>query len=412
MPERIPVAVIGAGQAGLATSYHLAAKGIEHVVLERGHVGETWRSRRWDTFNLVTPNWTVQLPGHPYDGDDPDGFMPRTEIIEYFKRYAAAGAAPVKEGIEVSRLEAVGSGGFRLQLADDVIEAHQVVVATGAFQRPNRAGNSTDSVDSDMVQLHTDGYRNPDQLPDGAVLMVGSGQSGCQIAEELQLSGRQVYLAAGRCGWVPRNLGGQDIAWWLRETGFYERTADQMPEPPNKFACNPQLTGKDGGHDLNLRTLAAAGVVITGRLRGFIDHKALITDDLSESVAQGDQFWAKLKQGFDDHARRSGLPVPEAEEPPPVPDAHLSELDLRTLGVRSIIWATGYRPDFGWIELPAFQSDGYPVHERGVSSFAGLYFVGLHWLHKPKSALLYGVGEDAQHVVGVIEQRTSVAARS
>lgn len=236
--------------------------------------------------------------------------------------------------------------------------------------------------------------------------MVGSGQSGCQIAEELQLIGRQVYLAAGSCGWVHRVLGGHDIAWWLRETGFYERTAEQMREPPNKFACNPQATGKDGGRDLNLHTLANIGVVITGRLLAFVGHKALIADDLSESVAKSDQFWVKLRQEFEEYVRKGGLPDVEAEESPaPVPDPHLTVFDLRAHGVRSVIWASGYRPDFSWIDLPILGSDGYPTHERGVSACPGLYFVGLHWLHKPKSALLYGVGEDAEDVVAAIRKR-------
>jgi putative flavoprotein involved in K+ transport len=397
--------VIGGGQAGLATSYHLTARGIEHVVLERRRVGETWRSRRWDSFTLITPNWTVQLPGHNYDGEAPYGFMPRAQIVAYLERYAAAVSAPLREDVNVSRMEPIDDSGFRLHLNGEVLEASQVVVATGAFQSPHRAGQDTSQHNGKIFQLHTDAYRNPDALPDGAVLMVGSGQSGCQIAEELQLSGRQVYLAAGSCGWAHRELLGHDIAWWLRETGFYERTADQLPEPPNKFACNPQVTGEDGGRDLNLRTLAAIGVVITGRLRALVDHKAVIADDLSESVAKGDLFWAKLRQGFEDYARSRGLSVPQAEGPlPPVPDPHLNELDLSAHGVRSVIWANGYRPDFSWIDLPIFHIDGYPIHKRGVSSFPGLYFVGLHWLHKPKSALLYGVGEDAEYIAAAIDE--------
>jgi putative flavoprotein involved in K+ transport len=408
VPDKVPVAVIGAGQAGLTTSYHLTTSGTQHIVLERGRVGETWRSRRWDSFTLVTPNWTVQLPGHPYDGDQPDGFMGRPEIVGYLERYAAAVRAPVRDGVEVSKLEPNGSSGFRLHLNGDVLEADQVVVATGAFQRTHRVVVHGDPPDNDIFQLHTDAYRAPDQVPDGGVLIVGSGQSGCQIAEELQLSGRQVYLAAGSCGWVHRIVAGRDIMWWLRGTGFFERTADQMSEPPNKFACSPQATGKDGGRDLNLRTLARIGVVITGRLLTLVGRKALIKDDLSESVAKGDRFWANLRQGFDDYARSSGLPAVASEDPlEPVPDIHLTELNLGARGIRSIIWASGYRPNFSWIQVPIFGSDGYPIHQRGVSVCPGLYFVGLHWLHKPKSALLYGVGEDAEHVIATLHKRAA-----
>ena len=264
------VVVIGGGQAGLSVSHELTAAGVRHVVLERGRVGETWRGR-WDSFCLVTPNWSVQLPGNPYDGDDPDGFMPRDDIVGYLERYSAGFDAPVREGVEVTRLRRSGDG-LLLETSEGEIEARDVILSTGAYQRAHRPVGAA-SLPSDLMQIDVEGYRNPEELPAGAVLVVGSGQSGCQIAEELHLSGRDVFLACGRAGWAPRRINGQDVAWWLREAGSLDDRVEDLPEPGARLWGNVQASGHDGGHDLHYRTLHAMGVALLGH---FLNRKSVV----------------------------------------------------------------------------------------------------------------------------------------
>ena len=281
------VVVVGAGQAGLASSYELTRAGVEHVVLERGRVGETWRGR-WDSFCLVTPNWSVQLPGHAYDGDDPDGFMLRDEIVLYLERYAASFGAPVREGVSVTSLEPRADGGFVLETSNGSIEARTVVLSTGAYQRPHRpAGAAT--LPADLLQIDAEGYHNPDELPSGAVLVLGSGQTGCQIAEELHQAGRDVYLACGRAPWAPRRLGEHDIVWWLNEAGFLDEALSALPSPAARLIANVQATGHGGGHDLHYRTLQRLGLTLLGHFVGADGRRARFAPDLSESVAFGDQ---------------------------------------------------------------------------------------------------------------------------
>ena len=399
MRGTVDVVVIGAGQAGLAVSHELSAAGVEHVVLERGRVAETWRGR-WDSFCLVTPNWTVRLPGGAYDGGDPDGFMGRDAIVAHLERYAAA--APVSEGVEVTALRAQ-DGGFGLATSSGAIAAQQVVVATGAYQRPYRPPAAA-SLPADLLAIDVDGYRNPGDLPDGAVLVVGSGQSGCQIAEELHLAGRDTYLACGRAPWAPRRFGGRDLLWWANETGFLDVTADKLPSPDARLAANIQASGHGGGHDLHYRTLRALGVTLLGRLLGASGHRARFADDLTGSVAWGDARRADLKGLVERMCDARGLLPPELPDPEPfIADDAPAELDLSNFG--AVVFATGYRPAYaGWIDLPgAFDERGFPFHVDGASTAVdGLYFAGVHFLRKRKSSLLIGVGEDAALVASGI----------
>jgi len=393
MDERIDVAIIGAGQAGLATSHELTQAGIEHVVLERGRLGETWRTR-WDSFCLVTPNWTVRLPGHPYDGDDPDGFMPRDEIVAYLERYAAGFGAPVREGVEVTSLAVAPAGGFLLGTSDGEIRARSVVVATGAYQRAHRP-EPAGLLPAELPQIDVEAYQSPAELPPGSVLVVGSGQSGCQIAEELFESGREVFLACGRAPWSPRRIGEHDLMWWALETGFMDQTVDQLPAPAARLAANVLATGHEGGHDLNLRTLREAGVTLLGHFLGAEGQRARFADDLGASVAWGDdryrEFMGRIRKLVEERA----LPAPSIAEPGPFDGAAPQELDLSGVGV--VIFAGGFRPDYSrWVDVPgAFDELGFPLHTDGASSAAGLYFVGVHFLRTRKSSLLCGVGEDA-----------------
>ena len=398
MREHAEIVVIGGGQAGLCTSFFLARYGQEHVVLEQGRVAETWRTQRWESFTLNTPNWTLQLPGHGYAGDGPDAFMPRDDVVSYLERYAEVIDAPLRPGVRVASLERT-SDGYLLETSEGPLEADTVVVATGAFQRPRAPAIAGDR-DPRILQLHTSDYRSPDQLPAGAVLVIGSGQSGCQIAEELVLQGRGVYLSVGRCPWAPRRYRGRDLVHWMIDLGLMDETVDTLPAPAARRACNPSLTGDGGGHDCHPRTLARLGVVLVGRVEVVRRGKIHIGPDLETNLAKGDEFEERLLERIDGYVADAGLDVPHEPagvEVDPKVDS-IRELDCRSSGIATIIWANGYRPDFDWIHLDAFDGDGWPVHVRGCTAFPGLYFVGLHWLHTRKSALFLGVGEDAEHV--------------
>lgn len=386
------VVVVGAGQAGLAVSHELIRRGVSHVVLERGRIGQTWRTR-WESFCLVTPNWTVQLPGGGYDGDDPDGFMPRDEIVAFLERYAEGFDAPVRTGVTVSSLRQAGSG-FVLDTSDDTIETRKVVVATGAYQRPHRPAAAA-SLPRDLFQIDAEDYRSPDLLPGGAVLVVGSGQSGCQIAEELYQAGRDVVLACGRVHWAPRRLGRRDLIWWLLESGTLDETLADLPNPHARLLANVLATGHAGGHDLNFRTLQKLGITLTGHFLGATSRHATFANDLTNSIAWQDERSNNLINRFRQLAAKRGIPI-EAIEPEPFNANAPEQLNLSDLG--TVIFATGFRPDYAsWIQIPgAFDQDGFPLHQEGASTTAlGLYFLGTHFLRKRKSSLLLGVGEDA-----------------
>jgi len=289
-----PVVVVGAGQAGLAVSYELTARGIEHVVLERARVGQTWRGL-WDSFCLVTPNWTMSLPGAPYAGDDPEGFVPRDAIVEYLQRYASSFGAPVRERVGVDSLEPGPNGGFLLRTSAGELRAGSVVVSTGAYQRPHRPEIAA-GFPRDLLAIDAQGYRNPAALPPGKVLVVGSGQTGCQLSEELRESGREVFLACGRAPWLPRRPGGRDIVSWLHETTFFDTPLSALPSPAARLGANLLVTGQRGGHDLHYRTLQAMGVQLLGRLAGVDGHRASFAGDLADSVAFGDARYADIRK--------------------------------------------------------------------------------------------------------------------
>jgi putative flavoprotein involved in K+ transport len=395
--ESIDVVVIGAGQAGLATSHELTQAGVRHVVFERGHVGQTWRDR-WHSFCLVTPNWSVSLPGHPYDGDDPDGYMARDEIVEYLQRYAAGFAAPLREGIEVTSLERLGDGRaerFLIQTSQGLVRARTVVVSTGAYQRPYRPPGAS-TLPPDLPQIDIEQYRDPATLPSGKVLVVGSGQSGCQLSEELGEAGREVFLACGKAPWVPRRIGDHDVVWWLVETGFLDQPVGALPGPEARLAANPTASGHGRGHDLTLRTLRRDGTTLLGHFLGAEGRRARFAADLAESMAWGDERYGQVMGLVRKLVAERGLPAPDIVEPEPFDGRAPEILDLAGFG--AVVFAGGFRPDYGrWVRVPgAFDEMGFPVHSDGASTAAaGLYFVGVHFLRTRKSSLLYGVGEDA-----------------
>ena len=292
MTERIDTVVIGAGQAGLSASYHLSQAGREHVVLERGEVADSWRNRRWDGFYLNTPKFTQQLPGFEYDGPEPEAFSSRDETISYLDDYAGSFSAPVRAGVEVVALRRE-DGGLQVEAAGETLRARNVVVATGAYQSPT-PNTLAQQLPDDVFQLQTDDYRRPEQLPDGAVLVVGGGQSGCQIADELRLAGRTVYLSVGRCPWLPRRYRGREIVHWLVESGYLDQTVDTLPSPAARLLCNPPISGNDGGHDCHPRWLEARGVTLLGRLVDVHGHTLTLASDLEESLAFGEELRARV----------------------------------------------------------------------------------------------------------------------
>jgi putative flavoprotein involved in K+ transport len=405
MERSVDVAIIGGGQAGLATSWHLSRANVDHVVLESGRVAETWRSRRWDSFCLVTPNWSVQLPGARYDGPEPDGFMSLAELVDHFQSYANSFDAPVEENSPVTMLAEDG-GGFLLTLAAGKIRARRVVVATGAYQRPHRPAGA-ESLPGGLTQLFAEDYSNPEALPPGAVLVVGSGQTGCQLAEEIHESGRKVFLACGRCVWVPRRLEGHDAVWWMVESGFMDRTPDKLPSPMARLLGNPQATGHDGGRDLNFRVLNDTGVELLGRYVGAEGSTLHFADDLAASVDFGDARLADFLKFVGASCAAKGTAAPAFEMPPPLRIETRTELDIARDGVGTVIWTSGYRPDYGWVKFPVFDGMGFPVQVDGGTSVPGLYFMGVHWMRKNKSSILYGVGEDAEVVARQIAEAHS-----
>jgi putative flavoprotein involved in K+ transport len=399
--EQSEVVIIGAGQAGLSLSHELMHAGIEHIVLERDRIGATWR-RRWDSFCLVTPNWSVQLPGFPYDGDEPDGFMVRDDIVAYLERYARSFDAPVRAAVAVESVTPRANGAFVLETTAGAIGARRLVLATGAYQRSHRIAVA-EQLPGDLLQLDLDAYHNPDALPAGRVLVIGSGQSGVQIAEELLESGREVYLSCGRAPWVPRRLANRDIVWWLAESGVMDEPTSSLQSPAARLVSNPLASGHGGGHDLHLRTLQAEGVTLLGRFVGADGRKVRFAPDLEESVAWGDARYRELMDTFQRHAEARGIRMPDIAEPEAFRAGAPETLDLSGFG--AVIFTAGFRPDYrSWLPwAEAFDDLGFPLQRDGASTvIPGLFFLGVHFLRKRKSSLLIGVGEDAGIVAAQI----------
>jgi glycine/D-amino acid oxidase-like deaminating enzyme len=403
VPERSDVVVIGGGQAGLATSHELTQAGVDHLVLERGRIGQTWLGL-WESFCLVTPNWSVQLPGHPYDGDDPDGFMPRDDIVAYLERYAVATGTPIREGTDVTSIEPRGDR-FTVTTADGTIDAGSVVVSTGAFQQPYRPPGARSLADH-LLQLDVRSYREPGEIPDERVLVVGSGQSGCQIAEELHEAGRDVVLSCGRAPWLPRRFGGHDLVWWLVETGFLDVPVGALPAEARLWS-NPLASGHGGGHDLHLRTLHTMGVTLVGRFLGEQDGRFRFGDDLGACIAWGDDRYRDLRAAATKLAAERGFAALDVlRDPQPLEATPPAELDAAGFG--TVVFTGGFRPSYlDLIDVPAaFDDVGFPIHTEGQSdAVPGLFFVGVHFLRKRKSSILYGVGEDAAVVAAGVAAR-------
>lgn len=410
--ERIETVVVGAGHAGLIASHLLTEGGREHVVLERRPTnGGAWQDR-WDEFQLVSPNWTLSFPGMPYDGNDPDGFMPRDEIVGRVRRYADVSRAPVRLGSDVVSLTATDGGAGRLRLVTrdgPTILADNVIVATGPFQVPH-VQEAAERVDPAIHQVHVADYRRERDLPAGAVLVVGTGQSGVQLTEELLDHGRRVVLSVGRCGRAPRRYRGRDAFGWLHllatrgpEVGLGLPTAAMLPDLRFRYGCNPHVSGHGGGHTVNLRQLGADGVRLVGRFADADGRTVRFGRDLAENLAFADRFFAdRFQPDIDKLIDLLGLdaPVHEPEEPVRFEPPEAESLDLVAEGIATILWTSGFRLGFDrWIRLPVLDEHGFPRTDRGLSEVPGLAFVGVPWMTDQGSANLIGVARDAQHVV-------------
>ena len=403
--EHVDTLVIGGGQAGLAMSRALRERGCEHVVVERARIAERWRTQRWDSLHFQFPNWSIGLPGFAWSGGDPHAFAHKDAIVRFIERYAAHIRAPLRTGVEVTTLAPAADGKrFRASTGDGGIVTRNVVVATGPYQKP-RVPSLARAMPGRLLQLHASAYRNPAQLPPGAVLVVGSGASGCQIAEELLASGRRVFLCVGRHLRVPRRYRGHDAIHWRRELGLLDQTIDVTPVAERRTV--PLVTGIGGGHTVDLADYARDGMTLLGHLVAAEDERLRFAADLAESLAEGDRSHDAFLAAVDAHVAQVDPDCAAADVAPcgprPPPTSPL-DLDLARECVASVVWATGYRYDFDWIRFPVF-ADGAPLHHRGITAVDGLCFLGLPWLHKRKSSFLAGVGEDAEHLAQHISQR-------
>lgn len=412
MDPAVDTVVVGAGQAGLVMSRLLGERGREHVLLERrATLGGGWQDR-WDDFRLVGPNWTLAVPGYDYAGGDPDGFMPRDEIVDHFRGYARAIDAPVETETSVIGLEAATHGTARFVVETDrgTIRARNVVVAAGPFGSPHIPSVAAGLAPS-ILSLHVDAFRNEAQLPPGGVLLVGSGQSGVQLAESLFAAGRAVTIAVGHCGRAPRRYRGHDIFWWLRQLGTVGRqlgaplpSVDRLPSPAARFACNPQLSGHGGGHDTDLRRMAAEGIRLVGRLDGFEGTKARFRVDLGENLRYADTFFnERLRPLCDLLASRMDGTFPEGSfEPFDFDVPEVAELDLAASGITTVLWTSGYRPGFDWVRVPVLDDHGLPRQVGGVTDVPGLFFIGTPWLVDMGSANLIGLVRDAEALAPLV----------
>ncbi|SDN99990.1 putative flavoprotein involved in K+ transport [Methylobacterium phyllostachyos] len=405
--RHVPVAIVGGGQAGLSVSYHLKQRGLDHLVFEAHTAAHTWATQRWDTFCLVTPNWQCDLPGHPYDGPDPDGFMKKDEIVAYLKAFVAKVNPPIREGVAVTRVARGADGLFAVQTSEGDYTADEIVVASGGYHTPI-IPRMAEKLPGSIAQIHSNQYRKPAQLPEGAVLVVGSGQSGAQIAEDLHLAGRAVHLAVGDAPRCARFYRGRDVVTWLADMGYYEKTVEDHPLRDGvRDNTNHYVTGRDGGRDIDLRRFATEGMALYGVLEDYADGALCFRDNLKRSLDQADRTYNGINAAIDTYIAESGIAAPAQTPYSPVwePGELVTSLPLAGSGITSIVWCIGFTPDFRWLDASVFNGAGQPKHKRGVTGEDGISFIGLPWLNTWGSGRFGAVGRDAEYIVQVIQKR-------
>lgn len=402
--------VVGAGQAGVAMSEHLSNQGVPHLVLERHRIAERWRTERWDSLVANGPAWHDRFPGRAFNDIDPDAFVPKEQVADYFEAYARQINAPIRTGVEVRKVERnSGRPGFTIETSEGMVKANRVVAATGPFQRPVIPPIAPE--DDQISQIHSSEYRNPHQLSEGGVLVVGAGSSGVQIADELQRAGKQVYLSVGAHDRPPRAYRGRDYDWWLGVLGEWDVEAQ-----PGVEHVTIAVSGAHGGETVDFRRLAHRGMTLVGRLNSLDNGRATFETGLADNLARGDENYLSLLNAADVYVARNGLDLPEEPEAhifPTDPECvthPILELDLADAGVTSIIWATGFKLDFSWLDVDAFDEGGMPQHLRGVSTEPGVYFLGLPWLSHRGSSFIWGVWHDAKHIADHIGKQRKYLA--
>jgi putative flavoprotein involved in K+ transport len=410
--EHVPVLIIGGGQAGLSVAYRLKQQGIGHLILEKNRIGHAWRNERWDSFCLVTPNWQCQLPDFPYAGSDPHGFMVKDEIVAYLEAFARKVDPNIREDVTVTRLARAQDGGFIAQTTAGPVTADHVVVAISGYHIrtvPPAAAH----LPADILQIHSSGYKNARALPEGAVLVVGSGQSGCQIAEDLHLAGRQVHLAVGSAPRSPRFYRGRDAIAWLHDLGHYDMPVHEHPlKEEVRRRPNHYMTGRDGGREIDLRRFAAEGMQLYGRFEAIAAGQVGFRPDLAAKLDAADAVYNGIRATIDRYIAEAGIDAPAEPDyvPPWQPAEERTALDLAAAKVSAVVWATGFRSDFRFIDLPIFDQNGYPTHVRGATAADGLYVIGLPWLYTWGSGRFAGIARDATHIAGQIAAHAAEVA--
>jgi putative flavoprotein involved in K+ transport len=407
------VAIVGGGQAGLSLSHYLSERSIDHVVFEKHRALHVWRTQRWDNFCLVTPNWQCRLPGHEYRGQDPHGFMKKDEILDYLEGFKSAVNAPLREGVAVRRVAPHSASGFTLDTSAGSCTAEQVVVASGGYHLPI-IPRMAERLPRHLLQLHSEQYRNAGALPPGAVLVVGAGQSGAQIAEDLHLAGRQVVLAVGAAPRCARFYRGKDVVDWLADMGYYDMSVHEHPLREGvRDNTNHYVTGRDGGRDIDLRRFAAEGMQLYGAL-GDVEPggRLKFAPNLAAMLDSADSTYNSVNASIDKYIAQKGIDAPPGSPYLPVwaPAAERAELELAASGISSVIWCIGFTPDFSWLDVPVFNGRGQPQHVRGVTRQQGLYFLGLPWLHTWGSGRFSGVARDALYLAEHIDAQREATA--
>lgn len=405
MKNHYSVIIVGGGQAGLSMSYCLKEKGIDHIVFERNRIADSWRSKRWDSFCLVTPNWQCTLPGYHYSGNDPHGFMQKDEIVKYIEDYTKSFNPPLKEGVEVAGVRQCDSqGSFELTTSCGDYTADQVVIAAGSYHIP-KVPKIAEQFPKDVVQLHSSEYKNPQSLPNRDVLVVGTGQSGCQIAEDLHLAGKKVHLCVGGAPRSPRLYRGKDVVDWLDQMKYYDLPIDKHPQKETvRTNTNHYVTGRDGGHEIDLRQFALEGMRLYGRLKNISGGNLEFCSDLKQNLDQADAVAERIKTTIDGFIEKNQIQAPTEPTYKPVwqPKAEVLQLDYEKTNIGAVIWCIGFRTDFSWIEIPVFNEMGYPSYERGITNVKGLYFLGLPWLYTWGSGRFSGIARDAYYLADSI----------